>query len=319
MSVLVTGGAGFIGSHLCERLLARGERVVCLDDFNDFYDPAVKKRNVAAALHAPAYRLVRGDLRDRSLVDGILRAEEVDRVVHLGAWAGVRPSIARPALYVDVNLRGTTELLEAMRETGVSKLLFASSSSVYGQSSQAPFREDEPADRPVSPYGATKRAGELLCHAAHHLTGLDVTCLRFFTVYGPRQRPEMAIHKFARLIEAGEPVPMLGDGSTSRDYTYVDDILDGVVRALDRLGAGAPGFRVYNLGAEHPISLAALIEKIAAAVGKPARIERRPVEPGDMTATFANVDRARAELGFEPRVGLDEGLARFVAWMREPA
>jgi UDP-glucuronate 4-epimerase len=321
-AILVTGAAGFIGSHVCERLLARGERVVGLDAFTDFYDPALKERNAAAVAAAPGaragWRLERGDLRDRPAVAALLRAEGVDRVVHLGAWAGVRPSIARPALYMDVNVRGTVELVEACRDAGgVRGLLFASSSSVYGAASRLPFREDEPADRPVSPYGASKRAGELALHAAHHVHGLDVTCLRFFTVYGPRQRPEMAIHKFARLLERGEPVPVLGDGTSSRDYTYVDDIADGTLRALDALGRGAAAFRIYNLGREQPVTLAALVERLAAALRKPARLEHLPAEPGDVPHTFADVSLARAQLGFAPKVELDEGLARFVRWLRD--
>src|SRR5882672_8197784 len=242
--ILLTGGAGFIGSHLAEKLLKRGDRVVVLDNFDPYYDEAIKRGNISAALRDSRYRLVTGDIRDAASIDALFKAEKFDAVVHLAARAGVRPSIAEPVLYTDVNLNGTSVLLEACRRHGPGKFIFGSSSSVYGDSNKVPFSEDDPVDRPVSPYAATKAAGELLCHAHHHIHGLDVTCLRFFTVYGPRQRPEMAIHKFAREILEGRPLPRFGDGSSVRDYTYVDDIIDGVERAIDRVD----GYHIYNLG-----------------------------------------------------------------------
>lgn len=311
--IFLTGGAGFIGSHLAERLLARGDRVVVLDNLDTFYDPAVKKENIASVLRNASYRFVEGDIRDAAAVERLLEEERFDVVVHLAARAGVRPSIAEPVLYTDVNLRGTAVLLEACRAKGPRRFVFGSSSSVYGNNNKVPFSEDDPVARPVSPYAATKAAGELLCHAHHHVHGFDVTCLRFFTVYGPRQRPEMAIHKFAREITDGMPLPRFGDGSSVRDYTYVDDIIDGVVRAIDRMG----GFRIYNLGESMRIPLSTLIALLEAKIGIPAKIQAMPNQPGDVRATWADVTKAREELGYDPKVPIEEGLSRFVAWFRE--
>ncbi len=312
MAILVTGGAGFIGSHVCEALLARGEAVVCLDNFDDFYAPAVKRRNLAAAAGHPGFTLVEGDLRDAGLLEGLFRRHQVSAVIHLAARAGVRPSIRQPALYADVNVTGTAWLLEAARQAGIPKFLFGSSSSVYGVRTGRPFKETDEVDAPASPYAATKRAGELLCRAAHTLTGMAITCLRFFTVYGPRQRPEMAIHKFTRLIEHGEPVPLFGDGSTARDYTYIDDIVAGVLGALD----ACSGFATYNLGRADPIRLTDLVRLLESALGKKAMIAPGPPEPGDVPFTCADVAAARAAFGYEPKVKIAEGLQRFVAWYR---
>lgn len=312
MAVLVTGGAGFIGSHLCEALLRAGRDVVALDSFDDFYDPAVKRSNIADCLKSPRFRLVEADIRDGAAVVAALAAHDVDTIVHLAARAGVRPSIENPSLYQDVNIRGTVEMLEAARRAGVRRFVFASSSSVYGNNRKVPFSESDNVDYPISPYAATKKAGELIAHTYHHLFDMDVTCLRFFTVYGPRQRPDLAIHKFARLIEAGRPIPVFGDGSMQRDHTYIDDIIDGVTRAIDRLG----GYHVYNLGESRPISLAGLIEAIEKALGRKAIIERLPPQPGDVDTTYADVTLARKELGYEPRTKLEDGLATFVAWLR---
>ena len=306
---LVTGGAGFIGSHFVDRLLGRGDEVVCLDNFNDFYDPAIKRENTAAHVESSRYRLVEGDLRDAEAVARCF-AEPVDVVVHLAAMAGVRPSLADPSLYVDVNLRGTVSLYDAAIAAGVKRIAFASSSSVYGNNDKVPFSEADAVDHPVSPYAATKKAGELLSYTYHHLHGLDMTCLRFFTVYGPRQRPEMAIHKFVRLIDEGEVVPMFGDGTTRRDYTYVDDIIDGVERAVDRLG----GYHVYNLGESRTIELRELIDVIARTLGKEAVIERLPEQPGDVRVTYADVGRARDELGYEPATEVEVGVRKFCEW-----
>jgi UDP-glucuronate 4-epimerase len=312
MSILVTGGAGFIGSHVCEALLARGEAVVCLDSFDDFYAPAVKRRNLAGPLRHPAFTLAEGDLRDAGVLEELFRRHPVGAVVHLAARAGVRPSIRQPALYADVNVTGTARLLEAARRAGVPKLLFASSSSVYGVRKGLPFKETDEVDAPASPYAATKRAGELLCRTAHTLTGMAITCLRFFTVYGPRQRPEMAIHKFTRLIADGEPVTIFGDGSTARDYTYMEDIVAGILGALDTCS----GFGIYNLGNADPIRLADLVRLIERALGKQARIAPAPPEPGDVPFTCADVSAAKAAFGYEPRVKIAEGLQRFAAWYR---
>ncbi|HEX5043084.1 MAG TPA: GDP-mannose 4,6-dehydratase [Candidatus Polarisedimenticolaceae bacterium] len=309
--VLVTGGAGFIGSHLVAALLGDGREVVVLDDFDDFYDPSIKRRNVAA-LAAPRLRVVEGDIRDAALVDRVFAEGRFHSVIHLAARAGVRPSIEQAALYTSVNLDGTTCLLEAARRHGVERFVFGSSSSVYGNNPKVPFAEDDPVDHPVSPYAATKKAGELLCHTHHHLYGMDVACLRFFTVYGPRQRPEMAIHKFTRLLWQGKEVEQFGDGTTARDYTYVSDIVDGILRAWER----CRGYRVYNLGGSRTVTLRDLLHKIAERLQMPVRVRALPPQPGDVERTWADVSRAREELGWEPRVDLDSGLDLFVDWFR---
>jgi UDP-glucuronate 4-epimerase len=313
--ILVTGGAGFIGSHLVERLLAGGRRVVVLDNFDGFYDPAIKRRNLAPSLDHPSFRLVEGDIRDAACLDDLFGGETLEAVIHLAARAGVRPSIDDPVLYTSVNLDGTTRLLEACRAHGVARFVFGSSSSVYGNNRKVPFSEDDPVDHPISPYAATKKAGELICHAHHHLFGIAVACLRFFTVYGPRQRPEMAIHKFVRAIAAGEPVQQYGDGSSARDYTYVDDIVDGIVRALER----ARTYHVWNLGGSHTITLAELLQAIGRGLGVEPRIEQLPMQPGDVQRTWADVSRARDELEWSSRVDIEHGLRRFIDWYRESA
>jgi UDP-glucuronate 4-epimerase len=308
---VVTGAAGFVGSHVCERLLEAGWRVSGVDIFDEFYDPAVKRSNVAGCVRHPRFSLIEADIRDEAAMSRAVGAG-VDVIVHLAARAGVRPSIENPLLYQDVNVRGTCILLEAARRFKIPKFVFASSSSVYGNNPKVPFSESDNVDYPISPYAATKKAGELICYAYHHLFGLDVTCLRFFTVYGPRQRPDLAIHKFARLIEHGEPIPVFGDGSMMRDHTYIDDIVAGVMAAVER----CKGYRIYNLGNSNPVSLNELIAAIEAALGKAAQIKRLPMQPGDVERTFADISRARAELGFEPRTDLRTGLAEFVKWMR---
>ncbi len=310
-STLVTGAGGFIGAHVCAALLARGQRVVGLDNFDAFYPPSIKRRNLAELCSADGFSLVEGDIRDATLVQNLLH-DRVEAVIHLAARAGVRPSIAQPVLYEQVNVGGTSTLLEAARQAGVQRFIFASSSSVYGNNEKVPFAETDNVDYPISPYAATKKAGELLAHTYAHLFGLNVTCLRFFTVYGPRQRPDLAIHKFARLIEAQQAIPVFGDGSTSRDYTYIDDIVDGVLRALD----ACAGYRIYNLGGSSPVTLSDLIAALERALGKKAVIDRRPMQPGDVNRTFADISRARSDLGYNPQTPLDEGLARFVAWLR---
>ena len=281
MKILVTGGAGFIGSSVAEKLLARGDEVVVIDCFDEFYDPKIKRRNIEAALKNPAYKLVEGDIRDLELLKGLFRREKFDRVFHLAARAGVRPSIADPLLYEDVNVRGTMNLLEAARENSLPGFIFASSSSIYGNNKKVPFSETDFVDNPVSPYAATKKACELVCHTYHHLYGLNISCLRFFTVYGPRQRPEMAIHKFTRLIDQGKPVPMFGDGSSRRDYTYIDDIADGVIKAIDANFA----FEIFNIGESRTTELRTLIELIEKNLGKKAIIEQLPDQPGDVEAS----------------------------------
>jgi UDP-glucuronate 4-epimerase len=312
MNLLITGGAGFIGSHLADRRLARGDSVTVLDDFNDYYDPALKRRNVAPHLGDSRYRLVEGDIRDRDMVFRTFERGGFDAVVHLAARAGVRPSLKDPVLYEEVNCVASLHLLEAAVRFGKPRFVFASSSSVYGINSKLPFSEDDPIEKPVSPYATTKRSGELLVFNYHHLQGLDCVCLRFFTVYGPRQRPEMAIARFTDSIERGLPIPFYGDGGSRRDYTYVDDILDGVEVSIDR----CRGFEIVNLGGAHPITLGELVAHIETAVGKKAKLDRQPDQPGDVPATFAEVSKAARLLGYEPRVPIAEGLRRYVEWYR---
>ncbi|MEM9693410.1 MAG: NAD-dependent epimerase/dehydratase family protein [Myxococcota bacterium] len=311
MRVLLTGAAGFIGSHVAGRLLARGDEVVGLDNFDPFYERPIKERNLASL--PGGIELLEGDIRAPDFLERVFAPRQFDAVVHLAALAGVRPSIQAPTRYADVNVVGTARLADAMVKHDVSLLVFASSSSVYGGNPDVPYRESQRVDRPASPYAATKRSAELLLSTYQALFGLDVRCLRFFTVYGPRQRPEMAIHKFCRLIDEGAAIPMFGDGSSSRDYTFVDDIVSGTVAALDRAPAG---FQLYNLGNTKPISLRGLIAKIEAAVGKQALIQQLPAQPGDVPQTWADVSKAEAELGYHPTVDLDRGLATFVEWMR---
>ncbi len=311
--VLITGGAGFIGSHLTRRLLDGGDRVSVLDDFNDYYDPARKRGNVAPYLGRPDYRLTEGDIRNADLVNGLFAEGNFDAVVHLAARAGVRPSLREPILYEDVNCIGTLRLLEAARHHGPDLFLFGSSSSVYGINEKVPFSEDDLVNQPISPYATTKRAGELLCFNYHHLYGMRTACLRFFTVYGPRQRPEMAIHKFTELLAQGKTIPMFGDGESRRDYTYVDDIVDGLVATLD-LG---PGFEILNLGGAETTSLKDLIHWIAEELAVSPRIEYLPTQPGDVPITYADVSKAARLLGYSPKVPIREGLRRFVAWYQE--
>ena len=310
---LVTGAAGFIGSHLVESLLARGDEVVGLDNFDPFYDPALKLRNVQAASRSPRYRLESGDIRDTDLLDRLFGDHRFDAVVHLAARAGVRPSLKQPVLYDAVNVAGTTSVLETARAHGVTRVVLASSSSVYGATSTPPFREDDAADRPSSPYAATKRANEVAAYAFHHLYGFDTTCLRFFTVYGPRQRPEMAIRSFTHLIDTGRRVELFGDGTSQRDYTYVDDVVAGVVAALDRPN----GYRIYNLGTTATVPLRELVHKIGERLGKQPLVSYGPAQDGDVPLTHADISLARKELDYEPTTSIDEGLERFVEWYRD--
>jgi UDP-glucuronate 4-epimerase len=313
MHILVTGGAGFIGSHLTRRLLSRGDRVTVLDDFNDFYNPDLKRENIAPFLDHPDYRLVEGDIRDAQAVDDLFLKGRFDAVIHLAARAGVRPSLAEPILYEDVNCIGTLRLLEAARQHGPKIFLFGSSSSVYGINEKVPFSETDEVNQPISPYATTKRAGELLCYNYHHLYGFRTACLRFFTVFGPAQRPEMAIHKFTDLLWNGRSVPMYGDGSSRRDYTYVDDIVDGLVATLDL----APGFEILNLGGADTTSLKDLVLWIAEELAVEPRIDYLPAQPGDVPITYADVSKAARLLGYAPKVPIREGLRRFVTWYRE--
>lgn len=310
--VLITGGAGFIGSKVASLLLEQGREVVVLDDFNDYYDPRFKRENVALLQRSTGFSLVEGDIRDRALVEKLYRKEGIEATIHLAARAGVRPSIREPHLYVEVNELGTVNLLDAARKWGAYTFLFGSSSSVYGTNSKVPFSEADPITQPVSPYAATKRAGELLCHSYAHLFGMKITCLRFFTVYGPRQRPEMAIYKFTEKMLRGEALPMFGDGSSARDYTFIDDIADGVLRSLE----AANEWEIVNLGGSRTTTLADLISMIASCAGVEPVIEQLPDQPGDVPITYAEVDHARELLGWEPTVVIDEGIRRFVEWYK---
>lgn len=313
MHILVTGGAGFIGSHLCDSLIRDGHTCVALDNFDPFYPREIKEANVAALRGQAGFRLIEGDIRRAEDLDAAFTAlGKVDVVVHLAALAGVRPSIQEPLRYQDVNVGGTMQVFEAMRRHGVSKIAFASSSSVYGNNPKTPFSEEDLVDHPISPYAATKKACELLAHTYHHLFKMDVFGLRFFTVYGPRQRPDLAIHKFARLLSDGKTIPMFGDGTTSRDYTYVDDIIQGVRAAIDNV----KGYRIYNLGESQTVTLKELIDLIAQSMEKVPKIDRQPMQPGDVECTFADISRARAELGYNPATKIRDGIPKFAAWFK---
>ncbi|NWG02368.1 MAG: SDR family NAD(P)-dependent oxidoreductase [Syntrophaceae bacterium] len=312
--ILVTGGAGFIGSHLCERLLREGASVICLDNFDSFYDPNIKIKNVEE-IHrkfSNQFELVTGDIRNPDHIKQIFQKNPIDYVVHLAARAGVRPSIAEPLFYQDVNIRGTIVLLEACKAYGMKHFVFASSSSVYGENQKVPFSEKDLDIQPISPYGATKRAGELLCYSYHHLYGMNIACLRIFTAYGPRQRPEMAIHKFTRLIDQGEKIPIYGDGSSRRDYTFIDDLIDGILGVLQH----HRGYEVYNLGESQTTSLIELVKLIEGAFGKKATIEMLDSQPGDVSMTYADINKAKRVLGYQPRVKMEEGIRRFVEWYK---
>jgi UDP-glucuronate 4-epimerase len=314
MNFLVTGGAGFIGSHVCERLLRDGHRIWAFDDLNDFYDPQVKRRNLdeIEALGLP-FKFFHGDLCDAAALDKIFSSVKFDQVIHLAARAGVRSSLEQPALYQRVNVEGTVNVLEAARKADVKKITIASSSSVYGVNAKVPFSERDPIFSAVSPYAASKLACEALGHTWHHIYKMDVAMLRFFTVYGPRQRPDLAIHKFTKLIDAGKPIPVFGDGSTARDHTHISDILEGVIACTQR----EFGFEIFNLGESQTVKLCELIALIENALGKQAVIDRQPLQPGDVPITFADISKARRMLGYQPQVKVEKGIPLFVDWFRK--
>ena len=314
MNFLVTGGAGFIGSHVCERLLRDGHKVWAFDDLNDFYDPQVKQRNLREIQTTiRPFEFFHGDLTDASALNELFHGVKFDQVIHLAARAGVRPSLEQPALYQRVNVEGTVNVLEAARKTGVKKITIASSSSVYGVNSKTPFAESDPIFSAVSPYAASKLACEALGHAWHHLYGMDVAMLRFFTVYGPRQRPDLAIHKFTKLIDSGRPIPVFGDGSTARDHTFITDILDGIIACTKK----EFGFEIFNLGESQVIRLDQLIGLIESALGKKAVIDRQPLQPGDVPITYADISKAQRMLGYQPQVKAEKGIPLFVDWFRK--
>ena len=314
MNFLVTGGVGFIGSHVCERLLEAGHAVCALDDLNDFYDPAIKQSTLRELQsRAQSFSFVHADITNRGELDEIFGSMAFDQIIHLAARAGVRPSLENPALYQRVNVEGTVNVLEAARECGVKKITIASSSSVYGVNSKVPFSEADPIFSAISPYAASKLGCEALGHVYHHVHGMDVCMLRFFTVYGPRQRPDLAIHKFARLMQSGQPIPVFGDGNTSRDYTYVDDTVDGVMAATEK----EFGYEIINLGESQTVELDRLIELLEQAMGVKAEINRQPAQPGDVPITFANIEKAQRLLGYNPQVKIEDGIPRFIEWFRQ--
>ena len=311
---LITGGAGFIGSHLVDRLLATDiERITVIDDFNDFYDPSIKRANIREHLNDPRYTIAEVDIRDRSALEQVFKNNNFDCIVHLAARAGVRPSLSEPQLYTETNINGTLNLLELARHKNINQFVFGSSSSVYGINAKVPFSEDDPIRQPISPYAATKGAGELLCHTYSHLYNLRCICLRFFTVYGPRQRPDLAIHKFAKLITEGKPIPVFGDGTTRRDYTYIDDIIDGVMAAINY---DKTNYEVINLGESRTVELRELISFLEKELDTHAIIDRQPPQPGDVPQTFADISKARTLLGYHPKTQIEVGLRRFVEWFQ---
>ena len=313
-SILITGGAGFIGSHLVDRLLSEGEwRVSVVDDLNDFYDPEIKRANASTHEKNCNYQLFKADIRDQAALRNIFAENGFDCIVHLAARAGVRPSLDQPRLYAETNINGTLNLLELAREHGIKQFVFGSSSSVYGINAKVPFCEDDPIRQPISPYAATKAAGELLCHTYTHLYGIRCVCLRFFTVYGPRQRPDLAIHKFARLISEGKPIPVFGDGTTRRDYTFIDDIIAGARAAID---FDKTDYEVINLGESRTVELRELISLLEKELGKTAQIDRQPLQPGDVPQTFADIAKARRLLGYNPQTQIEEGIHTFVRWFQ---
>ena len=313
-NLLVTGGAGFIGSHLVDRLLnSEVDQITVVDDFNDFYEPDIKRENIREHLKDQRYKLFEADIRDRAALEEVFNDNRFDCIVHLAARAGVRPSLKEPQLYCETNIDGTLNLLDLARHHNIRQFVFGSSSSVYGINAKVPFSENDPIRQPISPYAATKAAGELFCHTYSHLYGLRCVCLRFFTVYGPRQRPDLAIHKFAKLISQHKPIPVFGDGTTRRDYTYVDDIIDGVTAAIDY---DQSDYEVFNLGESRTVELKELIALIEKELGTKAIINREPPQPGDVPQTFADITKARRLLGYNPQTQIEDGLRRFVEWFR---
>jgi len=312
MKILITGAAGFIGSHTCESLIKNGNSIIGVDNFDPFYSSKLKELNLEQLNQNSNFRFYKADIRDDKALNQIFSSNQVDVVIHLAAKAGVRPSIKAISEYYDVNINGTISLLESMRKNGIKKMLFASSSSIYGNNEKVPFSEDDRVDNPISPYASTKKSGELLCHVYNHLYNFDITCLRFFTVYGPRQRPDLAIHKFTRLIQENKPIPFYGDGSSSRDYTYIEDIVNGISCALNHL----EGYKIYNLGESKVITLKKLVEVIETILGKKALLNQLPMQQGDVSRTFADISKARAEIGYNPAHDFETGVKKFVDWFK---
>ncbi len=312
MTIMVTGCAGFIGSHMIDKLLDKGKTVVGIDNFDQFYDQSIKIKNIEHNLNNKDFIFYRADIREKTQMEKIFHDNEIDTLIHLAARAGVRPSIQDPLLYEDVNIRGTVNLLELGRKHNIKKLVFGSSSSLYGINEEIPFREEDPVDKTISPYAASKKACEIFCYTYHHLYGIPITSLRFFTVYGPRQRPEMAIHKFTRLIDQGKIIEMYGDGRSRRDYTYISDIVNGIMAAVDK----KLGYEIINLGNSNVVELRHLIELIEENLGKNAIIKKLPDQPGDVPVTYADISKAQKLLGYKPIVRIDEGIENFVNWYK---
>lgn len=320
-TILVTGGAGFIGSHLCEALLKEGNRILVIDNFNNFYDPSIKRNNIGEIkktcvdnnIDLSNFKVYEGDIRDTKFLEEVF-SNKIDSIMHLAAMAGVRPSIVDPALYYDVNITGTLNLLEKCKENNIKQFVFASSSSVYGNNEKVPFSESDIVDNPISPYAATKKSGELLCHTYHHLFDMNIACLRFFTVYGPRQRPDLAINKFTRLILEGKEIPFFGDGSTSRDYTFVEDIVSGIISSINYVNTDKKVFDVFNLGGDKTVSLNEMVQTIEEALGKKAKINKLPMQPGDVNRTCADITHSNEVLGYKPKTSFREGIKKFVEW-----
>ena len=313
MNILITGGAGFIGSHLSEKIIDLGHKVICVDNFNDYYDPAIKENNISGIIDNNNYRLYRADILDREEIGEIFSTSSIDLVIHLAARAGVRPSLSDAALYEKVNVEGTINLLENCREHGINRFIFASSSSVYGGNKKIPFSETDRVDSPVSPYAATKKSGELICYTYHHLYDISVFAYRFFTVYGPRQRPEMAIHKFSRKILEDKPIEVYGDGTSSRDYTYIDDIINGITNSLGCIN----GYEVINLGNSKPVGLLKLVGLIEETVGKKALINFEDAQPGDVFTTYADTQKARKLIDYNPETPIEKGIGHFIEWYKK--
>lgn len=313
MKILVTGGAGFIGSHLIKKLLNKGFSVVCIDNFNDYYDPQIKERNIKPFVNNPNFKLYREDIRNFEVLSKIFENERIDKIVHLAAMAGVRNSIKYPALYTEVNIPGTVNLLELVKKYKISNFVFASSSSVYGGNKKVPFSEDDPVNYPISPYAAAKKAGELICYTYHHLYHLNITCLRFFTVYGPAGRPDMAPYKFTRSVLAGDEILMFGDGSSQRSYTYIDDIVEGVYSAMNK----ELGYEIINLGGSELVSLKSFISLIENISGRKAKIKKVLEQPGDMPITYADISKAKQLLNYRPKIDIEKGMAIFISWFKK--
>ncbi|PKM44135.1 MAG: epimerase [Firmicutes bacterium HGW-Firmicutes-8] len=320
-NILVTGAAGFIGSNVSEMLLKKDYNVIGIDSFNDFYSPLIKRGNAneivkTAESIGANFKLYEGDIRNGEVIDRVFAENKIEAVIHLAAYAGVRPSIENPELYFDVNINGTVKILECIKKYGIKRHVFASSSSVYGNNKKVPFSEQDPVDNAISPYAATKKAGEVICYTYHHLYDINTACLRFFTVYGPRQRPDLAIHKFTKLMVEGKPIPFFGDGSMKRDHTYIDDILDGVYKALIWTDSPKKRYDIFNLGESHTITLTELVEAISDELGINPIINRLPMQQGDVNRTFADISKAKKILGYNPQTNFEEGIKKFIKWFR---